>query len=473
MKKLLFQFIFLLLSLCLALPLYAIEFSFHGDLNHRFQYTNRADFLTLDSTTVRPVINDGDVDENFGELKYRLWAEAASDDGDIKGVVGTEIGGLRFGEPGNAPFSGDQVRFEVRWAYTDIQLPMVERAARFKIGLQPFLVNKYIWQETAAGVDFTSTLGDRMDYQLAWMRGSEFDKTANRADDDDDRTDLDAFLARLNIKPADGTKAGAFIMYEGFDSDDNIGTVDSRDWEVKLLNTGGVPDIGFDLWSLGLDGSFEFSSFFVNWDLIYQIGEFQDVTFTDGFSGAGRTGDFDLSAYFLHFDLGAKFDKVNLTYTFWYASGDDDPADDDFNAFIATDVDMTESITLFEGNYADDNYFTERPYIADKGFIMNRIGLDYKTTEKLTLGGALMYMLTAEDIEYTAAATGTPASENELGWEIGGYAKYLLFKSVEVAVNGGYLFAGDALDAYEVPAIQDGSSDENIFITSARVRFTF
>jgi hypothetical protein len=469
------------LSLCSALSVLilgayshasAVELEFHGDLNHRFQQTNRADFLTLDSTGDRPEINAGDVDENFGEIKYRLWAEAATNDGDVKGVVATEIGGLRFGESGKADFSGDDIQFEVRWAYADVQMPWVERAARFKLGLQPFTVNKYQWQETAAGVSFNSTISDDLDYELAWMRGAEYDKTAANSDDDDDRTDLDAFLVRLNMKPG-GVKSGVFVNYQGYDSDGNIASLDSRDWEVKLFSRGNNPQIDFDLWSLGTDGTLDFNAFFVNWDLIYQTGEFSDVAFTEFGSGAGASGDFDMSAYFIHVDAGAKVNSLKFTYTFWYASGDDDPTDDDFEAFISTDVDITDSIALFEGNYADDNYFTERPYLADKGFIMNRLGIDCKTTETLTLGGALMYMMTAEDFEYTAAATGASVSEDELGWEIDAYIKYMLFPNTEVAFSFGYLFAGDALDVYEVDSIQDGSSDEDIYIASARLRYTF
>lgn len=450
-------------------PAAATEIEIHGALNHRFQYTNRADFLTADSTTNRAEINDGDVDEWFGEIKYRLWLNAASDDGDVKGVVGTEIGGLRFGEPGKMPFSGDQIQFKVWWAYADIQLPQIERAARFKIGLQPFTVNRYIWSETVGGVAFNSTIGDTMKYTLAWMRGAEYDKTAENSDDDDDRTDLDSFLARFDMQAGDALDGGLFALYQTFDSDGTAGALDSRDYEIKQFGT----NIDFNLLSLGLDGILGKDTFKINWDLIYQTGEVNNLDFTDFASGLGRTGDFDLSAYFFHVGAEAEFGNIGLNYTFWYASGDDNPTDGDFDAFIATDVDITKSIVLFKGNYADDNYFTEVPYIADKGFIMNRLGVDFTVTDKLLIGGALLYMLTAEDFEYTAAATSTAESSNELGFEVDAFVKYLLYENVEVAWNAGYLFAGDALDVYEIDAIQDGSSDEDLYITSARVVVSF
>ncbi|RJQ85949.1 MAG: hypothetical protein C4519_02765 [Desulfobacteraceae bacterium] len=470
MKKVGLVCMFILLAAGALSPLAAYEFSFHGDMNHRFQYSNQAGWLTLNQ---RGVINNGDVNEWFGEIKYRFWVEAATDDGAIKGVLGTEIGGLRFGETGKAPFSGDQIQFEVRWAYLDFQLPMVERSARSSIGLQPFSVNRYVWEETAAGVAFKSTLGDTMGYTLAWMRGAEYDKTAQGSDSDDDRTDLDSLLARLDLKLAGGIKGGAFVLYQGYDADGNPAALDSRNYEVKFFVSGGNPQVDFSLWSLGIDGALELGTLFFRWDLIYQNGEFDDLTFTDFASGVSRAGNFDLSAYLAHLDVGAKFGPLKLTYTFWYASGDDNAADDEFNAFIATDVDFTESIVLMEGNYADDNYFMETPYIADKGFIMNRLGIDFAATPKTTIGGALLYMLTAEDFEYTAAATGTAESSNELGFEIDAYITYMMYKDLEVSFNFGYLFAGDALDVYEVAAIQNGSSDEDIYIASARVRYKF
>ena len=472
MKKLSLMFIIVVFFAGLSEMTYALEINFHGDLNHRFQATNRADFLTGDSKTNRPEINDGDVDSFFGEIKYRLWVDAATNDGKVKGVVATEIGGLRFGETDKMPFSGDKIQIEVRWAYTDFQLPGVDKHARFKIGLQPFTVNHYIWQETVGGVAFDSTAGEKMDYQLAWMRGREVDKTAANSDENDDRSNVDAFFARLNYNPGGSLKTGVFLLFQTYDADganNGNGVLDSRDYQIKSFGI----DKGIDLYSLGTDGSYKGGNFFVNWDLIYQNGEIKDADFTDFASGLGNSGDFDVNAYFIHFDVGTNWNQFKIQYTFWYASGDDNPEDDKFDAFLSTDVDIEQSIALFEGNYGDDNYFTERPYLADKGFIMNRVGVDYTATEKLTVGGALLYMFTAEDFKYTAAATGTSESNNDLGFEFDVYCKYMLYKNVELAWNAGYLIAGDALDVYEVASIQNGTSDQDIWISSARVRYKF
>jgi hypothetical protein len=212
---------------------------------------------------------------------------------------------------------------------------------------------------------------------------------------------------------------------------------------------------------------------------MYQGGDIDDVNYFPGIPGTDRdsgavvaSGDFDLSAYFLHADAGYKFGKAKLTYTFWYSSGDDDPTDDDFDAFLAVDVDRDDSMAIFEGNYADDvSYFTERPYMLDKGFVMNKLALDYQWTKNLKVGTAAMYMMTAEDFEYIDD-NGNSRNEDEIGVEINAFVKYMLFNNVECSLNAGYLFAGDGMDFFEVDQ-RDGDSDEDIFVSSARVRFKF
>ena len=49
----------------------------------------------------------------------------------------------------------------------------------------------------------------------------------------------------------------------------------------------------------------------------------------------------------------------------------------------------------------------------------------------------------------------------------------MIFKNVELAVNAGYLFSGDAMDAFETGSQRDGSADEDIFVSGARVRYKF
>ncbi len=445
----------------------AAEVSFHGDLNHRFLlYTNHFDWLDPEHDGV---LNDDTVNDNFGEIKYRFWTEAASNDGDVRGVFAVEVGGVRFGEDSKGgAFSGDEVNIETRWAYTDFQLPGVDQKARFQIGLQPWKVNPWLWSETAMGVMFNGGAG-AVDYRLGWARTWEFE---NRTTDVESE-DVDNFLLGLDFKTGGMGKIGLFGLYQTGDPDSaEPGGITPEDYQIKRFADG----VELDIYNVGITGGLNFpmggNKLFLNFDAIYQGGEINNAAFAYDALGITTVGDFDLSAWFAHADLGMEIGNATVTYTFWYTSGDDDPTDGDLDGFLSTDIDIAESIALFEGSYADDDYFSERHYLLDKGFLMNKLAVDLQATKKLKLGLAAMYMMTAEDVEYIDSF-GNRRADDTIGLEIDGFVSYKLFDNVEFAVNAGYLFADDALDYFEVGDIKDGSSDEDIFVSSARVRYKF
>lgn len=468
----------------------AIDFEFHGDLNNRFLlYGNQLNFLTTNRTrgsadvvspdgtlgsledNVPARLADDGVEDSFAEIKYRLWTEIATEDDAVKGVFAVEIGGLRFGNTNEigATFSGDGINVETRWAYTDFALPSFPEN-RLTIGLQPYAVNPHLWQETAMGVTLQGPVTDTSLYSVSWMRGRARDKNA-----EDNFEDLDSLSARYDFEFAPASNAGIFALYQHSRLDEGDGTpIFAEGYAVKQLG-----DVDLDLFSIGTNGSYVRPiadvEGFLKWDLIYQIGEVKNARFfaADNFTGVpSETGDFDLQAFFGRLDVGANIGPTTVTYTFWYASGDDDPTDDEFDAFMATDVDVTESVIFFEGGIVDDTYHSERPYLLDKGFILNKLAVSHKLSDKFTAGAALLYNALAEDVEYTDFG-GDTQSESALGWELNASMSYQLYEGLEFAAIVGYLFAGDAMDFYEAGDNRDGDADENIFHAAARVRFLF
>jgi hypothetical protein len=441
----------------------AAEFKFHGDLNNRgVGYTNQAGMFKGAETAKTPggTIDKDGIDEAWGEIKYRLWVEASTNDGKVKGVYGIELGAIRFGDGSTlggstkgGAFSGDGINIETRWAYTDFQIPGMERKARFTVGLAPFKVNSFVWEETVMGVQFKADFGG-IDLTLADVRGRE---SFNNDPDDDTFEDLDAYMARVDLKPVKNVNLGLFALYQRQDpgSDGIVAFTPASQYQVKLL-----PAVDLSLYTLGIDGSLttptSFGNVFLNWDLIYQGGSLDD-----------NTVNRDVSAYLAHLDLGANLGKIRLTYTGWYASGDDNPADGDVENFMSTDVDRFDSIIFFE-TYTDDNAFTEAPHILDKGLFFNKLALDYKHSDKLKLGAAVLYLETAEDL-----TIGGGKKESKLGTEIDAYVSYMLYPNTEIAINAGYLFADDGMDAFEIAAQQDGKSDSDVFRSTARVRYSF
>ena len=452
----------------------AADIKIKGDFNNRFTiYNNHNDWFQAE----KGVLGDGNSSDSWGEAKYRMWFDAATNDGKVKGVWAWEVGSLEYGKSGDigrgvgGSYSGDAINLETRWLYTDFQLPWLADKARIRMGLQPFTVNKYLWSETIMGVTSDIALGS-VNLNLSWLRPYR-DPVK---DDDDDVEDLDAFYARVNFKPVDGIKVGVFGLYMTGDPDHSdpahYMTITSQNYEVKKFKN----STDLDLYVFGVDGKAVLGDLFVNWDLMYQGGSVDDANFKESYNGwdynKGRVNeDFDVSAWLAHVDIGYKINKMKFTYTFWYASGDDDGSDSDFDAFMAVDIDCKANMTIFKAMYTEDDYFTEKDYLLDKGFIMNKLTFDYKASKKLSLGTAAMYMWTAEDIVYVDD-DGKQRKEDEVGVEINAYLKYKIYDNLEFAINAGYLFSGDAMDFWEVDQ-RDGSSDEDIFTSTCRVRYKF
>lgn len=454
-------------ALVLSLPLVAsaqgaapaIKFKFSGDLNNRFMvFTDQAGMYSgseriagaAPALTPQAVVQKDTLEEAWGELKYRFTVEAATEDNAAKGVYGIELGAVRFGGANGGAYSGDGNNYETRFAYLDVGLGI----GRLSLGLQPFLVNKYLWNETAAGVQLKGDAGVAK-YTLAWMRGNEV-FTSNTAQEV--TADGDAYLLRADLTPMPDAKAGAFFLYQHRNTELS-GTAAAPSYLLKRAQA----NVDYDLYNIGVDAAYKLGTIFLNADLIYQTGKF----LAKGATAAGNVS-VDTSGFFAHVDVGANLGAAKVTYTGWYSSGTSD-TDTESKSFIATDVDINESIVLQEGGYTDDVYFTEAPYFLTYGAIFNKVAIDFKASPQLTVGGALLYIMTAEDI-----VLGDGSKANVMGTEFDAYASYKLNPNTELAVNAGYLLAGDAMDAWEAGTIAgNGKADSDIFRMTARVRYIF
>ncbi|MEE2764020.1 hypothetical protein [Marinobacter sp.] len=447
---------------------HAAKYEFHGDMNNRFQaYSNQRDWFNGSGLTGKEgALKDDGKTENFGELKYRFWFEAATNNDEVRGVYATEIGGIRYGEGSGGDFSGDGTNVETRWAYVDFGVPS-NLDHRIKMGLQPITVDKHLWNETATGVMAKGPLTAAWDYQFLWGRGDSSNE--NAAESDDDGFDgADNFALNLNGQVSPGLNIGGFLLYQVNDQiSEGTGSIDSIGYELKAI----ADNSKYDVTNVG--GTFDFrsavddSEFFLKGTAIYQTGTIEGVNFTP-LSGATNPNDsYDLGAYFLRGDIGIDIGATTFTYTLWYSSGDDDATDDNFDAFIATDVDINESM-IFQENFTDDDYFAETAYLLDKGYLMNKFQVDHKLSHQVTISGIAIYNALAEDV-----TLGDGSEDNSLGFEFGGRLTYKPNQNLEIAAEAAYLVADDAMDAFEEAAIQDGDADENITHIAGRVRYKF
>jgi hypothetical protein len=470
-----FRVLLLGLSLGMPLPAMSVDFTVHGDLNHRFSFTNQSGLVSgagEQSTDEARLIKKGGVNGNWANIKYRLWGDASTNDGKIRGVYAVELGGLHFGKQASdsnktqgANYSGDGVNIETRWAYVDLQLPFIENQSRVQIGLAPVKINPYLWNETAMGVQWYGVFNEKFDYRLGWIRG--FERQNNQTTTGQS---VDSFFAKGDFKPFRNLKVGSFVAYTNSHGSDTNGTITDSGYEMKSI---AKKNVDLNVWMVGVDGNWKndlgSGQLFVNWDGIYEGGKIKDAVFETNL-GKTSTQDMDVSGYFLHNDIGFAWDSFKTTYTFWYASGDGDSTDNSFDGFFSVDVDTFNGSTILMESYDDDNYFTERPYLLDKGMIMNKVSLDWTPNSKLSVGTAAMYMMTASDIKYNDA-DGNLRKSDKIGKEITCYASYKLYPNTSFSINAAYLLTDSAMDYWDVN--RDGKADENIFRTMARLRYKF
>ncbi|MDK2847208.1 MAG: hypothetical protein PWP34_561 [Desulfuromonadales bacterium] len=438
-----------LLGAALATPAMAFNVEWHGDLNNRFSFSDQADlskrtvkdsakYVSIDGSrsfsdlrnagVTKKSKNDSDF---FGELKYRMWLQAADDENKVKGVVAFEFGSSKFGGEG-ADFGGDDNVFELRWAYTDIEVPF-DSASRLTVGLQPVGYNALLWSDNAAGVKWKRKSGSWA-YSLGWFRD---DVASNKTVGGDEKSDYDdAYAADVTYAFENGSSLNAFMVF--MDS----GQVDS---DVDDIVTNAQDS---EIW-LGLSGKGKWGALSASATGIYLTGEL-----------SADEGDYDRKAFLFHGQLDYTVGANTFSFGGLYASGDDDPNDGDLENFDVIDIStsMIGSVVIFD-NYADDNSFSQAPYVFDQGYKLLYAGLTHKLNNKTKLRAKYLWHNTAED---------TLLGDDEIGHEFVAGVSYTIMKGLKAEINAGYLIGGDAWDALGT----DGDSDD-VFRTDARLRYKF
>ena len=422
--------------------------------------------VTLDTVKING--SDVDLDDTWASLQFRLWAVAASDDGKIKGTWAMEVGSLRFGEnnsagPDELVPRNEGENIEVRQMSLEFALPFLQNLnLRLRAGLNPYYVNRFLWNETAPGIDLSGKfdLGNvPTSFVLVWVRG--FDNTW--LDNNEQNNDFDAYAAVV-----------------AFDLSKVISAVDKAQAKVYYIPMNGqdgvrVPyGVNAGLWTdvqpyyLGGDAQFSYRGVDVDLGVIHMGGDANNI------HNNGEDVDFD--GWFSYVDLGYQVnDQLRVSFLGWWASGDNNSTKGDVDSYIAVDTHTEGSVVLFEDGAFDDGYaVSSAPYLNQLGFQMYRLRVDYKATPKLSLAAAVNYMKFDEDAKWVED-NGSRHSDDDIGWELDVYANYELYNNLKVNLAAGYLWAGDALDAW---ADKDGdglvdSSADDMYRVSLGVTYTF
>ncbi len=364
----------------------AMQLQFHGEFGNKLQVSNS--YLT------NLMNEDSDA---WAESQLRLGSLISSNDGKVKALWEMEVGTVDYGD-WNWSFANDMAdTIEMRMGYVDVQLPNIAAENRIAFGLQEIEINKWLWAETAPAIrnygSFESA-NTKVTYQLGWAREANNAMGGN---------DADFWFVKGEISPMEKVEGSAFFVYEN----DSIN--DEQPWWI-----GGELNIA-PIQGLEISG-----------DFIYEGG--------DGPNNA------DISGYF--FAASASYEvtpELKVSGLFWYASGDDDPTDNDIENYEAIETDTYGSVIFFEDATFDDvNYVSKSPYLNELGLWLVRGRVDYNVSPKLTVAGAINYLQYAED---------DPTSgESYLGTEFDFYSKYALYEDLDVNLIAGYLINGDVID---------------------------
>ncbi|MEZ4485052.1 MAG: histidine kinase [Syntrophotaleaceae bacterium] len=444
------------IALAMAAPALAFNVEWHGDLNNRASYSTQADlskrvskdnksYFAIDGENNYDSVPDtkkssGDADF-FAEIKYRTHLVVSDDENKVKGVIGLEIGSEKFGS-GAAINGGDQTgQIELRWAYTDIELPF-DAASRVSVGLQPVGYNLFLWSDNAAGVKWTRAAGS-WKYSLAWWR-TDWDDISSGSGNSDRSENGEIYSADATYKFDNGA-VNAFAHFRNQGDDQTVEDFGTETTADDLLVTRDST-----LW-LGLSGNASWGDLSAMATGIYQTGTVK--------TNSATTDELDRQSYLLHAQADYKMDKTTFTLGGLFTPGDDDATDDDLDNFDHIDISTSVlgSVVIFD-NYADDNSFSQATYVFDKGYKIIYAGAAHNLNDKTKVWAKYFWHNTEEEI----------AGEDAIGHEFVVGASYKIMKGLSADINAGYLVAGDLLDELA----SNGNADD-IFRTDARLQFKF
>ena len=405
MKKIALVLFVAVLGIALTVPAYALENKFGG--YWRVRMFNQTDFDGKDNDVSRSQ------DVQRADTRTRLYYTAIINDnlklvnkfemnavwgsGDI--VAGDANGnfGLSYGDVG-----ADGLSVKVKNTYADFNLG----AANIKLGTQGEVIHRGLFFDD----DFSGITARISGLRLMYQKVEE---NGDGAGDDVQNYHVDYAFG------GDAMKITPSITYTDVDG-------------------------GNSIWYIGadLDGSAGALGYFAT--LIYQGGQEND--------------DVDYSAYLV--DLGASIalsDAFSLKAEVMYASGDDDAADDENNAFSVYAGQSYYWAEIMGYGIFDNQASNNACADAISDIMAANLGFSFGVNEKLTIGADLWYAQLVED-----DANGN----TDLGTEIDLSASYVIIEGLNLDVVAAYLFAGDSTtDASE--------DDANPFEIGARFSIAF
>ncbi|SDO76452.1 hypothetical protein SAMN05660330_01015 [Desulforhopalus singaporensis] len=349
--------------------------------------------------------------ESYGRIdnRTRLYYTAKFND-NFKFVNKFEIDSNWGSEP-LGDVGSDGMVFEVKHSYADFTLGNV----RTKLGIQGHTIARgFLFDDDFSGIVVSPNLGN-----VTPTLGYISEKTEDGGGYD--YTEGIAFL-QVGVQVSDNFNLTPYFVYYSADE----GTSVDDEGVVSLAGD-------WDSYYLGADFDMKMDAASVWGTLIYNGGDY---------------GDDDISAFLgaLGVDAGIAHGQV------FYATGDDDAADGDMEAFFNPVGRSYYWSEIMGYGVFDNNVSANAPGDGISNVLAVNAGVTVKPADKLTLSADLWYAMLAED---------NAAGEDELGFEVDGKLTYALMDNLNLDAVLAYLAAGDA------------TGDDDVFEGGVRVSLSF
>jgi len=407
MKRLLVITLSVLLVGTLTVPAMAVDHEFGGYWRTRFY--NNTDFSGVD---------DGSQDVQKVDTRTRLYYTAIFSD-QLKLVNKFEMN-AEWGDDNRGDIGADGTDFRVKNTYVDFKVGDWNAT----VGTQGYaLARGFLFDDDFSGA-VVSYMGDGIMIPVVWMKAYEggTGDEANDMDFDYYGVDPTFSVGELKLNP--------FILY--------MTSADASSW----TSTSDFEAVDVDF--LGVNGDFGTDMFSVWFTAIYEAGSMDDLASGDSIDVAAMLGAVGGSM---------NLDAMSVHGQFFYATGDDDAGDDEYNEFFVPKGASYYWAEIMGYGVFDDQVSAGSPGDQIKDIMAFNVGVEFPM-DKLTLGLDLWYANLAED---------NAAGDKDLGTEIDATATYQLLEDLSVQAVAAYLAAGDAT----------GGGDENPMEVGVQMSLSF
>jgi hypothetical protein len=475
-----------------------------------------------------------DITAEVGTTKFVLgieidagWGQLGATDGGAGGA-----GPQRFGSTGTFDLNTDvQGIMEIKWAYTEFDVPLLPLKSRVRLGAQPFqaLYKGGIFATgDFAGAHLTSQWTSMLKSNLTFI---QIEESSTGPTDGFIRGDDVGFIASVEVTPFKGLDLRPLFSYVNLVGVTSAAARQNRGGlgsGAAVFPTcpgtagpgtggclgGGISSAEENRFTVGMDARWRFGPFSLDPTVLYQFGSREQISATPSLtSGPGLLSEIDRNAWFVDIRGGWRAGPLFLEAAVVYTTGN--------SAEDRIDLNRSE-LKYFEPIHTDNTFFATWSEMQSSGVdYHNRIragagnlnpgvsiGYDkyglilvgtrasYALTPAFTLRAMASARWTAEEVDTAStvsAATGlTPrcaaaavdagtcvdqGTSRFYGTELNLGFQWRFAPNVAFDMVGSYFFAGNALSSPAITSATgvtvNGRDPQDAQAISARVRYSF